>query len=89
MKGSAIRSPIDIEPRALLTEEQCRLCRAAIAADYGSQSAFSQAKDLDAGMLSQIINRRRCPSPDYAEALTALITRYLKRIRFTLSRIDL
>jgi len=86
--ASTLRSPLDVGTDEVLTKEQARLIRAAIAADHRSQSGFASAKDLHAGMLSEIINRERAPSPKYATALAQLVRRYLQRIRFTLSRID-
>ena len=86
--ASTLRSPIDVSSDEVLTKEQARIIRAAIAADHRNQSGFARAKDLHAGMLSEIINRERRPSAKYAEVLAQLVRRYLQRIRFTLSRID-
>ena len=86
MKGSDSPSPLDISAERLLTREQRRLCRAAIAAGHEHQSAFASDHDLHPGMLSEVLNRERRPSARYATVLRALLRTYLKRIRFTLSR---
>jgi ribosome-binding protein aMBF1 (putative translation factor) len=81
-------NPLSVSEDELLDADKAHLVRAAIAQKGLSQREFCTLNNLNASLLSQVLNRYRTPPSTYVDVLEDLLVEYIRSIRLMVKEVD-
>lgn len=87
-KSTSTEASFDIPTDELLAEYKAHLVRAALAHEKLTHKEFCERHGLNRSIFSQVLNRQQVPAPHYAKPIEELLREHIRKMRFTLSKVD-